>query len=268
MSNKFLLAAASAVALTGPAFAAEPLPPPPPPPPVFSWTGVYTGLQVGGVWGAHNNGSLTGLDPLTGTPFFVNAGGTPSGVIGGAHLGAQYQYNQWIIGMEGSADGSSIKKNLNAALPLGFASADISSPVQGSIRGKIGIAWDRFMIYGTGGLSVAEFHNDWSLSSVGGASVVFPGLVVPPFFVSSNVHTVRAGWTAGGGAQYAFTPNWWVFVEYRFSDFGTLRSAAFPGLPSNVFFNGERRVQTNQVQAGISYKFDLYPPPPPIVSKY
>ena len=65
MANKFLLAAASAVALTGPAFAAEPLPPPPPPPPVFSWTGVYAGLQIGGAWGS-GSGNFNGFDPFTG----------------------------------------------------------------------------------------------------------------------------------------------------------------------------------------------------------
>ena len=64
------------------------------------------------------------------------------------------------------------------------------------------------------------------------------------------------------------TPNWWIFAEYRFSDFGTFRNGAFPNLPNGVFFNGSRRLQENQVQVGLSYKFDLLPPPAPIVAKY
>src|SRR4029453_3459086 len=87
------------------------------------------------------------------------------------------------------------------------------------------------------------------------------GTVVPPFFASNSFSTTRVGWTAGGGAQYAVTPNWGVFAEYRFSDLGTVRNGAFPNLPAGVFFNGQRRLQENQVQGGFSYKFDLLPPP-------
>jgi outer membrane immunogenic protein len=135
-----------------------------------------------------------------------------------------------------------------------------SADVQGSIRGKLGIAWDRFMIYGTGGVAFGGFNTNFQLAAPNGT-------VVPPFFASDSFSTTRVGWTAGGGAQYAITPNWWVFAEYRYSNFGDIRSGAFPNLPAGVFFNGSRSLQQNQVQAGFSYKFDLMPPPP-IVAKY
>jgi hypothetical protein len=108
---------------------------------------------------------------------------------------------------------------------------------------------------GTGGVAFGGFNTDVQLAALSGT-------VVPPFFASNNFSTTRVGWTAGGGLQYAVTNNWWVFVEYRFSDFGTVRNGAFPNLPAGVFFNGERRLQENHVQAGFSYKFDLYAPPP------
>jgi outer membrane immunogenic protein len=273
MANKFLLAAASAVALTGSAFAADlGAPPPPPyvpPPPVFSWTGVYAGVQIGGVWGTGALSNFNGFDPFTGAFINTSLGGTPSGVIGGGHIGAQVQYNQWILGVEGSVDGTSLRKDVNAAFPnfLGgaFLTTHTTAPVQGSIRGKIGIAWDRFMIYGTGGVVFGDFSTNFTLSS--GGFVTPGGVVIPPFFASSSFSRTRTGWTAGGGAQYALTPNWWVFAEYRFSDFGTIRNGAFPNLPNGVIFNGRRRIQENQVQAGLSYKFDWYTPPP-VVSKY
>jgi hypothetical protein len=47
--------------------------------------------------------------------------------------------------------------------------------------------------------------------------------VCPPIFATANTSSTRVGWTAGGGLQYAVVNNWWVFAEYRFSDFGTLR---------------------------------------------
>ena len=268
MSNKFLLAAAAAVAFTGSAFAAEPLPPPPPPPPGFSWTGVYAGLQIGGAWGS-GSGNFNGFDPFTGAFINSSIGGTPSGVIGGGHIGAQGQYDQWVLGIEGSVDGTSLTKTVNAAFPnfLGGSviTAHTSADVQGSIRGKLGIAWDRFMIYGTGGVAFGGFTTDFNIAS--GGFVTPGGVAIPPFFASNSFSRTRVGWTAGGGAQYAITPNWWVFVEYRFSDFGTIRNGAFPNLPNGVLFNGSRRLQENQVQAGLSYKFDWYTPPP-VVAKY
>jgi outer membrane immunogenic protein len=269
MRNKFLLAAAGAVALTGSAFAADlGRPPPPPvyvpPPPVFTWTGIYIGGQIGGVWGTGALSNFNGFDPTTGAFINSSLGGTPSGVMGGAHVGAQVQINQWVLGVEGSVDGTSLTRDAVASFPGFLGGTTIathtSADVQGSIRGKLGIAWDRFMIYGTGGVAFGGFSTDWQLSS-------FTGTVVAPFFASNNFSTTRVGWTAGGGAQYAVTNNWWVFVEYRFSDFGSVTNAAFPALPAGVFFNGERRIEENQVQAGFSYKFDVLAPPP-VVAKY
>jgi opacity protein-like surface antigen len=42
--------------------------------------------------------------------------------------------------------------------------------VQGSIRGKLGIAWDRVMIYGTGGVAFGGFNTNFSLASAGGVT--------------------------------------------------------------------------------------------------
>jgi outer membrane immunogenic protein len=270
MRKKFLLAAATAVAFTGSAFAADlGAPPPPPvyvpPPPVSPWTGFYIGGQIGGAWGSGALGNFNGFDPFTGTFINTSLGGTPSGVIGGGHVGYQVQINQWVVGVEGSVDGTSLRKTAVASFPIFLGGSTLTTQttadIQGSIRGKLGIVWDRFMIYGTGGVAFGGFNTDFQIAALSGT-------VVPPFFASNNFSTTRVGWTAGGGAQYAVTPNWWVFVEYRFSDFGTIRNGAFPNLPSGVFFNGERRIEENQVQAGFSYKFDLLPPPAPIVAKY
>jgi outer membrane immunogenic protein len=272
MYRKLLLASVGAIALTGSAaLAAEPPPPPPPPPPpLFTWTGAYVGVQIGGAWGAGNLRE-SGFDPFTRTFFNSTVGGTPSGVIGGAHVGYLYQINQWVLGIEGSVDGTSLSKTTVAVFPNVFGGGGLavksstSFDVQGSIRGKIGFAWDRLLIYGTGGVAFGGFNTNFSLISGGG--VTPGGIVVPPFFANNSFSNTRVGWTAGGGLQYAVTNNWWVFAEYRFSDFGTLRNGAFPNLPSGVFFNGNRRVQDNQVQGGISYKFDTYAPVP-VVAKY
>jgi outer membrane immunogenic protein len=85
MHNKLFFATAAALALTGPALAAEPLPPPPPPP-VFTWTGPYIGGQIGGAWGP-STFDLLGFNPRTSALFAISDGSSQSGVIGGGHVG-------------------------------------------------------------------------------------------------------------------------------------------------------------------------------------
>jgi outer membrane immunogenic protein len=166
MGQQFLMAAAGAVALTGSALAAD-LPraaPPPayiPPPPLFSWTGIYVGGQIGYAWGAGNFND-SGFDPITGTFISGTLGSTPSGVIGGAHLGY---------------DGTSLSNTAVAVFPVAFGGSTLTAhstaDVQGSIRGKAGIALDRVLIYGTGGVAFGGFNTDFTLSA--------PNFI-PPFF--------------------------------------------------------------------------------------
>lgn len=267
MCRKLLLASLGALALTAPAAFAADLgakPPPPPyipPPPLFTWTGIYIGGQVGVGWGA-GNFNTTGFDPVTGTFISGTLGDRPTGVIGGAHIGYQYQINQIVLGIEGSVDGTSLSNTAFAFFPVAFGGASLtaqtSADVQGSIRGKAGIAWDRVLLYGTGGVAFGGFNNSITLTA--------PNLL-PPFFATTSTSNTRVGWTAGGGVQVAVTNNWWLFGEYRFSDFGTLNNGSFANVPAGAFFNGDRRLQEHQVQGGFSYKFDTYAPVP-VISKY
>jgi outer membrane immunogenic protein len=274
MYRKFLLASAGAVALTGSAAFAADLPsraPPPvylPPPPIFTWTGIYIGGQIGYAWGTGSN-NFNEFDPFTGTAFATSAGGTPNGVIGGAHVGYQYQFNQLVLGLEGTVDGTSLRNNAVASLPFFGGrfnvNASTNADVQGSIRGRLGVAWDRALIYATGGVAFGGFNTNFSVNGNAADGT--------PFFASNSFSNTRVGWTVGGGIDYAVTNNWSIFAEYRYTNFGSIRNDLFPGLANFDGFlggrlNGGREIRQNQVQVGFSYKFDLLPPPPPIVAKY
>jgi outer membrane immunogenic protein len=269
MYRKILLASVGAVALSGSAALAADLPsraPPPPvylpPAPIFTWTGIYIGGQVGYAW-ADTHEQVRGFAGFTGVGpiFFDDAlGGSPNGVIGGAHVGYNYQIPGWswfsssgiVIGLEGSVDGTSMSRTVIAP-DIGLT-ARTRAEVQGSIRGRVGFAWDRVLIYGTGGVAFGGFRTDFSI----------------PLFGSNDFSTTRVGWTAGGGIEYALTNYWSIRAEYRYTDFGRVTDALFsselaavPGTSAT-----ERRHFTqNQVQAGVSYKFDLFAPAP-IVAKY
>jgi outer membrane immunogenic protein len=255
MIRKFLMASASAVVLTGSAVAAD-LPtraPPPvyiPPVPIFTWTGIYVGGQIGYAWG--NQNSVVFL-PNGST---LNGYSNNDGVIGGAHVGYNYQVNQFVVGLEGSVDGSSLSRSISGFTPsygIGGYTIGGNTGVQGSIRGRVGYAFDRVLIYATGGVAFAGVN----------------GYISTPYTYDSGSST-RVGWTIGGGLEYAVTNNWSIRAEYRYSSFGSYTSS-YPALApilaaSNV--TASRRTNENQVQVGFSYKFDTFAPPAPVVAKY
>jgi outer membrane immunogenic protein len=167
MYRKLLLASVGALALTGSvAFAADyPTHAPPPVylPPIFTWTGIYVGGQIGYGWG-----SYTFADPFDNAFGTTGLGGSPSGVIGGAHVGYNYQVNQFVFGLEGTVDGTSVSNTVQAVFPIAFGgstlSAHTSSDIQGSIRGRAGIAWERALIYATGGVAFGGFNTNYSFT--------------------------------------------------------------------------------------------------------
>jgi outer membrane immunogenic protein len=265
MSSKTSLACAGAFAaaatFAGTAFAAD-LAPPPPPVPIFTWTGLYVGGQIGYAWGQDpvTWSGISNDDELAAGTFSH----TPQGVIGGAHVGYNLQYNQWLVlGIEGTVDGTSLRHT--AVVPVndffgetpGSLTATSRADVQGSVRGRIGITFDRVLIYGTGGVAFTGFNT--TITDTTGFFTGVPG-------TSATFSNTRAGWTAGGGIEYAVTDNWWVRAEYRYSNFGHTTDFPFIGeLPfSNSFVFLQRHPTENQVQAGFSYRFDWTAPQPAV----
>ncbi|QXX73539.1 outer membrane protein [Methylovirgula sp. HY1] len=186
-----------------------------PPPPLFTWTGVYVGGQIGYMWG----------NP---SPY----GYTERGVVGGAHAGYNYQVGQFVAGLEGDVNGSSYNG--------GFGGYSTNENIDGSIRGRIGMAWDRLLLYATGGAAFAGITND---------------------YLGTSISHTRVGWTIGGGVEYALDNNWSVRAEYRYTDYGT-----YYDFPAGVAaYNHDN---DNRVQIGFSYKFDMFAPPGPVVAKY
>jgi opacity protein-like surface antigen len=251
---------AAAATLAGTALAAEP-PPAPPPVPVFTWSGVYIGGQIGGAWGTDNvsfSGTDNALNLASGS-----FGDGPQGVTGGGHVGYNLQVNSWFVGgREASVDGTSLRKTVVVPLAdfaqTGSMTASSNAGVQGSIRGRIGIAFDRVLLFGTGGVAITSFNTSYTDTT--GFFTGVPG-------TNATISNTRAGWTVGGGVEYAVTNNWSVQAEYRFSDFGHTNDNPFSnpnatvGLPPGGFFAAEHHLTESQVQAGFSYRFDMMVPP-------
>ena len=186
--KRLLIAGASVLALSSAAFAAD-LPPVEPMMPVeapFSWTGFYVGIHGGGAWG-----DADGDDGVEDFDF-----GDIEGFVIGAQAGYLWQADWFVFGIE--ADGSF------ADLEDTFDGVDGEFTLEGdylaSVRGRLGFAFDRFMVYGTGGAAFTGL--DLSLDAGGGDDVNY------------------MGWVAGGGIEYAITDNVSIGVEYLHYDFG------------------------------------------------
>jgi len=205
--------AAAALLVAAPAFAADIAQPYPTKAPVvavepvFSWTGFYLGGNVGGAWGSGEDAlDLLGLEP--------------SGFIGGGQLGYNVQLdNNIVIGIEADIQGSDVSDTA-----FGVES---KMDYFGTVRGRIGYAFDHILPYFTGGW--AWGHNK-----------------VTDQFTGFETSNTLSGWTIGGGVEYAFTNNWTVKAEYLYMDLGSDyydSIGADAGLTANV------------VRAGLNYKF-------------
>ncbi|WP_051335494.1 outer membrane beta-barrel protein [Methylocapsa acidiphila] len=249
-----------------------------PPTPIFTWTGVYLGGQVGYAWtNGHSAIDSVAYDNL-GNAYYnsfypqSNAGG----VIGGAHVGYNLQINQWVLGLEGDVDGSSLNKTASSqpysSYYLDFVPTTVHSSlsVQGSIRGRVGYAFDRLLLYWTGGVAFGGFDQSIRTDYPGCSSRTC--LFGVRFSGQDSFSETRVGWTAGGGVEYAIDAHWSIRAEYRFTQYSGLGGAlvnaypaAYAGEQVNAHWN--RTLNENRAQVGFSYKFDPIQPAP-VVAKY
>jgi outer membrane immunogenic protein len=210
---------------------------------VYNWTGFYIGADVGYGWG-RSTGTLANAAGL----FPVNYSLDPSGVIGGGFVGYNYQFSNVVLGVEADWQASDLNQSGNFLLG-GVPTYTIGTKVKdyGSVRGRLGLAFDRWMVFGTGGFAWGSW--DTSYAFIGATP-----------FVTSSVSS-HAGWTAGVGVEYAFTNEWLARAEYRYTDLGR---ASFVSALTNSSELGNR-VTINDVRVGIAYKFGG---PGPVVAKY
>jgi outer membrane immunogenic protein len=313
MLRRVLLASAGAIVLSGAALAADLTRPPPPPvyippaPPPL-WTGFYIGLNAGGTWSSNNaintiaipgpcdtgfagtgcpsplpNFSMTSAELAT---FSVSR--NTGAFIGGGQLGYNYQFGpSWVAGFEADIQGiagatgrTTFTNTLTNPNFPGFPvleTASVSRQVNwlGTARGRLGwLATPTFLIYGTGGLA---FGGDRANTNI--TQVILNDPLFGPYFSSGSLSNTRVGWTAGGGAEWMFLPNWSLKVEYLYYDLGRVSFALSPlvniglagsavpgGVFSSAFPLSTTRFNGNIVRAGLNYHFNWLPAP--VVAKY
>ncbi len=180
----------AALALAAPALAADLAPPVEPVPieqsvPVFSWTGPYAGLR-GGV------GFLQGDFSIPGASASENISG---GLLGG-FVGANYQMDNIVVGIEGNLNYNWNKTDIDV---IG-TDTEVKSDVSGSVVGRLGYAMDQTLFFATAG---------WAATRVGIDTAA-----------GSEDRTFN-GWTVGAGIDYAFSDTLFGRAEYSYNNFGT-----------------------------------------------
>ncbi|MCS4242617.1 outer membrane immunogenic protein [Rhizobium sp. BIGb0125] len=222
LSAAFILAASSAMAAD--AVYEVPAAPVAVELPGFNWTGFTVGVQGGYGWNNHD------LDFGAGAPFPAFAADFDGGILGG-FVGYNHQMdNNWVLGIEGD-----FEKNWgDDSLALGFGGPSINYGLdwQGSVRGRVGYAVDRALIYGTAGWAIGR------------------GFAEVPGFVAEQKETFN-GFTVGAGVDYAFTDNVFGRVEYRYTNFGD-KDFTFGGLGGGTV-NSD--LDQHAIRIGLGIKF-------------
>ncbi|MBS4083325.1 MAG: porin family protein [Rhizobiales bacterium] len=168
---------------------------------IFNWTGFYAGLHGGWGWGDSTGSSLDGYA-----------------------LGGQIGYNyQLVSGLTFGAETDITFSGIDGAAAGGIFTADYI----GTLRGRLGYAFDRVLIYGTAGLAYAG--GDLQVGALSNGQTHF-------------------GYAIGFGIEGMITNNLSARLEYIYTDFGS-RTYQTTGGPVGVGFDA------SQLRAGINYRF-------------
>ena len=238
---------------------------PPPLPVYYNWTGFYLGPNLGGSWG-HQTADIY----EDGVSVF-SASTDPRGVIGGGQIGYNWQFAPWfgwgtgtVLGVEADIQGSDEKETQDfsflapGVVPGGFSlDGNVEDKLQwfGTVRGRIGIAFDRVLPYFTGGWAYGNRKLDGTVTATTAAGVPIPGTTTP-VSVSSNL---TDGWTVGGGVEWAFWEHWTAKFEYLYIDFGNgnnnnLRNFVVEA-PTGTVGLSTNHFTDNVARVGVNYKF-------------
>jgi outer membrane immunogenic protein len=248
--------------------------------PVLNWTGFYAGADLGGaVLGGNGQSNFFQPDP---DPLFANlrqnqpANGTS--FLAAVHAGFNWQFAKYLVaGIE--ADGQWQKPRYAfcrendirsvACFDNSFGYSYVNSETRSiaTVRGRLGVAFDRWMIYGTGGAAFTTVDTVLATNCAiagcansGGAN-----------FTVTKYSSSLTGWVAGGGVEWMLANNWLARAEYLHADFGTVTNTLLLNpitqcAPAGACgLSWSRQVREDILRFGLSYKFA---PWSPVVAKY
>lgn len=184
----------------------------------FNWTGFYVGVHGGYGWGS----STDDLD------------------LRGGFVGGQVGYNwqamgsPWVFGVEFDSAWADFGRTDTFVVPAGIVSVTSDANYVGSFRGRVGYAFDRTMLYVTGG--VGWINNEIRVNAT-----------VGPFTAALSDSKMHVGGVVGAGLEHAFAPNWTGKVEYLYASYGS--ETYFSGIGGGISAGAD----THTIKVGLNY---------------
>ncbi|MCK5932177.1 MAG: porin family protein [Fulvimarina manganoxydans] len=214
--------------------------------PEGTWSGLYIGGQGGAAFGRDSADILFDPTPMSATTVY-GSDNSKAGFSGGARIGYDYQIGDVVFGA--LTDISLMTGSTDQRFSVGgvdFTTKDRIAYL-GTVRGRIGYAFDDLLVYGTGGFAYAGRSQSTSVSGPFGGSF------------SESRDKFDTGYTVGGGIEYLIDPHVSLGLEYLYTDLGKSDwSATGRNAAGAVDFNAKTNDRTDfsTLWATISYRFD------------
>ena len=199
--------------------------------PVFTWAGFYAGVNGGY---AYSKMTTTDQD-------YYDYGGsrdlTKSGFTAGGQLGYNFQMGAFVYGLEADASyvGGSRKDVGN------FNSFSSKAGFLGTVRGRVGLAMDRALLYVTGGLAYGNAKSGYGYNNNNAVTATSGGTSV--------------GYALGAGLEYAFSDHWTARVEGLYANLGSKTVSCNPTYCGTSTARFKFENSSNLLRVGINYKF-------------
>lgn len=180
----------------------------------YDWSGFYAGVSAGYGMGA----AYDAAGPIA-------AFGSVNGVLGGAQIGLNSQFDLIVFGVEADIQATAMSQTA----PLLGLNDTVNLDYFGTLRARIGAEFDGMLPYLTGGLAYGQ--GTINSPAMGGTD--------------SQFHT---GWTVGGGVEFALDENVSFRTEYLYTDLGP-QTYTINGTPVDAGY------RFHTVRAGANFSF-------------
>ena len=232
---------------------------------LYNWSGFYAGVNAGAAFGRSSTQTSTVFSPIgyfaaTSVTSIATVGdqsANKAGFTGGLQLGYNWQMNSVVAGLEADFGYMGTRTSVTSGAVYPCCAPTAYSITQSAktdwlmtLRPRVGIANNNWLLYVTGGLAVGEVKGDFTFADTFATAAE-----------SASVSKTKVGWALGGGVEYALAGRWSMKAEYLHVDLGSVSgtstnlTAFTPAIafPANTFTHSVK-VTDDIVRIGVNYK--------------